>query len=83
MSTKGGTDDPNRLAREDEKAAVARAKADLEAEREALRAEMAAIEEEERLEAERIKKNAIAASNSNSGSWRSLFSSTLHQTLIS
>jgi hypothetical protein len=68
MSTKGGTDEATRLAREEEKAAVARAKAELEAEREAMRAELAAIEEEERIEADRVKKAAIAGLNSSSGS---------------
>lgn len=65
MSTSAELDEAN-LARETEKAAVAKAKAELEAEREAMRAEIAAIEEEERLEAERTIQEAIKAMNSNS-----------------
>lgn len=54
------------LAREMEKAAVAKAKAEMEAEREAMRAELAAIEEEERLEAERALQEATQSKNSKS-----------------
>ena len=53
-----GESDTARLAREAEKNALAKAAAELEAEREAMRAELAAIEEEERLEAECAKQAA-------------------------
>lgn len=57
------------LAREMEKAALAKAKAEMEAEREAMRAELAAIEEEERLEAERASQEATQTKNLSSGTF--------------
>ena len=56
-------------ARDEEKAALARAKAELEAEREAMRAELAAIEEEERLEAERLLHAAETGKSTKPGSF--------------
>lgn len=63
------------LAREMEKAAVAKAKAEMEAEREAMRAELAAIEEEERLEAERALQEATQSKNSKSRTFLAILAS--------
>jgi len=63
-----GEPDTAQLARDSERAALAKAAAELEAEREAMRAELAAIEEEERLEAERIQQAAKATQSRSSGS---------------
>lgn len=77
-----GESDTARLARESERTALAKAAAELEAEREAMRAEFAAIEEEERLEAERVKQLAKATQTKTTGSLDRFFVySSLYTTL--
>ena len=76
MSTVNGQD-ADLLAREHEGAQVERAKAELEAERELLRAELAMLEEEERLEVEKLQENTQSTGN-DSGAFLSHLCPSLH-----